>query len=338
MLNNDNEEVVEEHLISIIIPVYNVEDYINRCIESVINQSYKNLEIILVDDGSTDNSGKICDTYKLKDDRIIVLHKNNGGLSDARNKGLDISKGDFIGFVDGDDIIHKDMYKILLDQLLKNNADLSICRYKRFSDEDERAIINETRRNIYNDRLNNVKAKLSNNEYALNKCLSTKIFSVSACIKLYKKELFDEIRFPNYIEMEDWAIIVDLMLMAKQIVLVDEFLYYYYRRTNSIMNGNFKPSDLQLDSVFKRNLNLIDQYFPKLHNQAKTNLTSHYFYIIDKIIKSNVIDKYKNEFYGTLSKLRKEFWFIMIKSKHRFIRKLYYLYLLKKYRFNTMNI
>ena len=102
-----------EELISVIVPVYNVEKYVEKCVESIINQTYKNIEIILVDDGSTDNSGKIIDNISLKDNRIKVIHKENGGLSDARNAGLDICNGKYIGFVDSDDSIHKKMYEIL---------------------------------------------------------------------------------------------------------------------------------------------------------------------------------------------------------------------------------
>ena len=110
-----------EKLISVIVPVYNVEEYVEKCVLSIINQTYKNLEIILVDDGSTDNSGKICDEIAIKDNRIKVIHKKNGGLSDARNVGIDIAKGDYLGFVDSDDYIDPDMYSILL-----NNMNLSL--------------------------------------------------------------------------------------------------------------------------------------------------------------------------------------------------------------------
>ena len=120
---------MDNPLISIIIPVYNVEKYLAKCVESVINQTYKKIQIILIDDGSTDNSGKICDDFKLKDNRIEVIHKKNGGLSDARNAGLKIVKGDYIGFIDSDDYIEKDMYETLLCLLIENNADISIVSF-----------------------------------------------------------------------------------------------------------------------------------------------------------------------------------------------------------------
>lgn len=120
-----------EELISVIVPVYNVEKYVEKCVESIINQTYKNIEIILVDDGSTDNSGKIIDNISLKDNRIKVIHKENGGLSDARNAGLDICNGKYIGFVDSDDSIHKKMYEILYKNIKEYSANISICRIEK---------------------------------------------------------------------------------------------------------------------------------------------------------------------------------------------------------------
>ena len=117
-------------LISIIVPVYNVEQYLDDCLVSILNQTYKNLEIILIDDGSTDNSGKICDEYAKKDSRIIVFHKENGGVSSARNAGLRIAKGIYIGFVDPDDWIAEDMYEVLYLNAKKYDADVSVCKSK----------------------------------------------------------------------------------------------------------------------------------------------------------------------------------------------------------------
>ena len=117
----------QHQLISIIVPIYNVEDYLKRCIDSILGQTYKNLEVILVDDGSPDKCGKICEEYKLIDSRIKVIHKKNGGLSSARNNGLDIATGDFIGFVDSDDYIERNMYESLIEALNNNNADIATC-------------------------------------------------------------------------------------------------------------------------------------------------------------------------------------------------------------------
>ena len=113
-----------------IVPIYHVEKYLHRCIDSIIEQTYKNLEIILVDDGSGDACSGICDEYARKDTRIVVIHKENGGLSDARNKGIEIAKGEYLTFVDSDDYIHRDMYTILMEALIHTGSDLSMCSYK----------------------------------------------------------------------------------------------------------------------------------------------------------------------------------------------------------------
>ena len=120
-----------EPKISIIVPVYNVEQYLERCVESLINQTYKNIEIILVDDGATDNSGQLCDELAQRDPRIVVYHKVNGGLSDARNYGIDKASGDYIGFIDSDDFIDDDMYEVLLSNILEYNAFISFCRINK---------------------------------------------------------------------------------------------------------------------------------------------------------------------------------------------------------------
>lgn len=124
-------------MISTIIPVYNVDNYLPKCVDSIINQTYKNLEIILVDDGSLDRCPDICDEYAKKDKRIIVIHKKNGGLSDARNAGLEIAKGEYISFIDSDDYINEHMYEDMLSAIENVDADLCICGYDRVNDDGE---------------------------------------------------------------------------------------------------------------------------------------------------------------------------------------------------------
>ncbi|MBR1540013.1 MAG: glycosyltransferase [Clostridia bacterium] len=137
---------MEEELISIIVPVYKVEKYLDKCINSIVSQTYKNLEVILVDDGSPDSCGKMCDEWTQKDTRIKVIHKENGGLSDARNFGLDCAKGKYIQFVDSDDYIEKDMIEFLYKNLKENNADISICSNYMV---DEENVINVGTRKIF---------------------------------------------------------------------------------------------------------------------------------------------------------------------------------------------
>ena len=164
--------------ISVIVPVYNVEQYLERCVESIINQTYKNLEIILVDDGSTDNSGKLCDELAKKDNRIKVIHKENGGLSDARNRGIEEAAANIVGFIDSDDYIDKDMYEVLFENLKKTGANLSMCgHYDVFN-------------GIIPNQVENIEVKLLSPSQAIKMVMEAKILSVTAVNKLYKKDLF----------------------------------------------------------------------------------------------------------------------------------------------------
>lgn len=212
-------------LISVVVPIYNVEKYMVRCIDSIINQTYRNLEIILVDDGSLDNSGKICDEYKNKDDRIKVIHKKNGGLSDARNKGLDISNGKYILFIDSDDYIHKNMIEILYNNLISTNADISICKFKIIYDE-----INNENEDEFTNQIEVFDKKSVFQNFFNDKSLET----IVAWNKLYKKELFDTIRYPFGKIHEDEYVIHHLLYKTEKVVYTTAELYYYIKREGSI--------------------------------------------------------------------------------------------------------
>ena len=217
---------IEKEKISVIIPVYNVEKYLKRCLDSVINQTYKNLEVILVDDGSTDNSGKICDEYAEKDKRIIVIHKNNGGLSDARNKGLDICTGNYISFIDSDDWIEKNFYEFAIDNLDK--ADLLIFDYYLTTDKKKKFVKCLT------------KACYLTVEECLRELSKANIQSY-AWNKLYKKELFAFIRFPKGINYEDQAIMHLIVDKCSKIKYFNKAFYNYFQNQKSITHTiNYK--------------------------------------------------------------------------------------------------
>ena len=164
--------------VSIIIPVYNVEAYLDRCLKSIVNQTYENLEIIIVDDGSPDKCPFICDSWQLKDDRIIVIHKENGGLSSARNTGLDIATGDYICFVDSDDYISLDMIETMLDAALTYSVDVVTCGRIR--------VANSTEEEMYSL----PKGKLFTGEKAIKELFCGGAIEEAAWDKLYKKEIF----------------------------------------------------------------------------------------------------------------------------------------------------
>ena len=216
---------MKNDLISIIIPVYKVEKYLEKCIESVLKQTYTNLQIILVDDGSPDNCGKICDEYAKKDSRIEVIHKANGGLSDARNVGISKAKGRYIGFVDSDDYIKEDMYEILLNLIKKYDADVSICNLYDVIDENE-CIRNKENGIREYSRLDILK------EVLLDKNIQSYAWN-----KLYEKELFDEIKYPIGKKYEDIGTTFYVFEKCNKIVVTSEPEYYYLKRSDSLVNN-----------------------------------------------------------------------------------------------------
>lgn len=276
-------------LISIVVPIYNVEKYLNKCIESILNQTYKNLEIILVDDGSPDNSGKICDEYKKMDSRIIVVHKPNGGLSDARNAGIMLATGKYIGFVDSDDYIEPDMYEILYSNIKKYNANISICSYVDEYESGKMEISKHFDNKIVT--LNKMEA-LEN--LILEQNLTNHVWN-----KLFEKKLFDEICFPVGRKMEDVATTYKLVEKAN-IVVCDSYVgYHYIQRGDSIM-GNINEKLLQDNeqSVFEKN-EYIKKYYPELEKTVeieniKTYKILHYLAKLGKLDNILKSEKYKN--------------------------------------------
>lgn len=214
-------------LISIIVPIYKVDKYLEKCIETIINQTYKNLEIILVDDGSPDNCPQICDEYAKKDKRIVVIHQKNGGLSSARNAGLDIAKGEFIGFVDSDDYIENDMYETLFTAIKENNAQISICRFH---------IVNENGEFLHDTIKTDIKEEITilDKYEAMKEMLIDKNIRGYVWTKLFKKECFETLRFPEGKNYEDIAISIKCFENTDKIVYINKKKYYYLQRETSI--------------------------------------------------------------------------------------------------------
>lgn len=228
--------------ISIIVPFYNVEPFARRCIDSILNQTYKNLEIILIDDGSPDKCGEICDEYAKRDKRIKVVHQENKGLCSARNKGLSLATGEYIGFVDSDDWINEDMYEYLLDGLVKNEADISVCGYYRAVDGEELKENKVDRKYIFN------------NNQAIVNLVST--FKIRGFFwnKLFKKDIFNEIKFPEGIYYEGTYLMHIILGKINKIVVLPSAKYYYYYFKESATK--IKTPEKQLDYVN----NLIKRY------------------------------------------------------------------------------
>ncbi|PRR76504.1 glycosyltransferase [Clostridium thermopalmarium] len=272
-----------EPKISIIVPIYNVEKYINKCIDSILAQTFTDFELILVDDGSPDNCGKICDDYAKKDSRIKVIHKKNGGLSSARNAGLDIARGEYIGFIDSDDYIHEEFYETLMNLIIKYDADIAQCEFLRVYEEENT--------NVQNIRFHSNKTIITlNNIEALNNLYNEN--SVNAVVvwnKLYKKELFNEIRFPKEKIHEDEYTTYQLLFNAKRIVLTSEQMYYYLQRTNSIMGKGFNIKRLDaLEAYYGQVMFYNKKKLYDLENKAKIRFESLIRINMSRVLKSSV--------------------------------------------------
>lgn len=214
--------------VTVIVPVYNVEADLNRCVESLVGQTLKNIQIVLVDDGSTDASGKLCDTWASRDSRILVVHKQNGGLSSARNAGIEVAVGDHLGFVDSDDYVEPHMYETLLSGIIDEGATIATCgRYVHTGNfvKEEYA----TAEGVF---------RLTAAEAMKEVLLGNKI-DVSACDKLYSRELFDDIRYPEGRISEDAAIILQLLGRCDNVVQVGKCLYHYVFRAGSISKSTY---------------------------------------------------------------------------------------------------
>lgn len=238
-MTETRENQIMKPLVSVVVPIYNVEAYLQECVESILNQSYTNLEIILVDDESPDSCGEICERYKLLDSRVKVIHKKNGGLSDARNAGMRISTGELITFIDSDDYIAENFVAILFETIDRYDADIAVANMKRTSKRDEGGV----------KRCGEIIQ--FEGEEALIRMLYGNPFGTSACGKLFKKSLFDEIEFPVGKFSEDLFTIYKTILKSTKIVYVDfDGYFYYYRAEGSIVVSGFSEKHLEaLDAV-----------------------------------------------------------------------------------------
>ena len=282
-------------LISVIVPVYDVERYLCECIDSILTQSYRNLEVILVNDGSSDNSGNICDEYMKQDNRVKVIHKQNGGLSVARNAGIEIAKGELIHFIDSDDWIEADMLELLYNNLMEHNAEISCCGYYL-------SYINENINAFVCDEL-----LVFNSEQGLENSLLRNVPWISSCSKLYKKEIFETIRFPLSKRSEDIFIIAEVMSNANVIVYDITPKYYYRQRKNSISKQDAYNKDIMdFIEAYEHNLIVIREKYPKLIPLCEYRIIDSKFYVLSYIMS---FKKYKEipEYQALLSDLRRNY-------------------------------
>lgn len=279
--------------ISIIIPVYNAEKYLRKCIESILSQSFNDFELILVNDGSSDNSLDICKEYSKNDGRVRIICKENGGAASARNEGLNIAKGDYIAFIDADDFINKDMYKILYNMAIKNDADLVICEYLNIEEDEEKKYDEINNMNYYEKQYDNTEC--------LNLIYSDRNISmIVPWNKLYKKNIFENIRYPEGRICEDEFIAHRILHKCEKILYTNRCLYYYVQSSNSVMRKPFNRK--RLDSVYAFQDRM-------------------YFY--KKLGEKNLIYKSQITYYNNLFilyfKMEKEGW--KCKEEYKMVRK-----------------
>ena len=293
----------QDILISVIVPVYNVEAYLPRCVESILAQTYGNLEIILVDDGTKDASDKICDEYAAKDPRIKVIHKENGGLSSARNAGIDIARGEHLAFVDSDDWIEPETYETMLNLALKYDAKM-VCggRYDVDSVTGAKTVgLCPKKEEVISG------VEMLGRVFLWDQCDS------AAWDKLYHRSVFADIRYPHGLICEDVAIFYRLIALTDKVVLCDRPFYNYYHRENSITTA--KVSDKTFH--FQQHTDMIYPYVQKNHPEIEKQ--ARYFRVkalIHSVISVDISDqdtqkKYASQCETSRKELAKHIGFIL---------------------------
>jgi len=279
MENND--------LISIIIPVYKVEKYLKKCVDSILRQTYKNIEIILVDDGSPDECGKICDKYAKLDDRIKVIHKENGGLSDARNVGIAVSSGKYITFVDSDDYVELDYIEYLYDLIIKYNVNISFCKYTVIYQGKKTKIVS------------NSKSCKCTKEEALKEMLYAKDFEVSAWGKMYLRTHFDDVKYPKGKIFEDNDTTYKVVDKNENVALGYSAKYNYVMHNNSITKSEFTDKHMYLIEATDNMCDYLEKY-KELLSAIKRKRFSARISTLNRMINSSNRNKKEEK------KLRKE--------------------------------
>lgn len=277
--------------LSVIIPVYNVEKYLKKCIESVIKQTYKNLEIILIDDGSTDQSSIICDKYKKLDNRIRVIHKENGGISSARNMGIRMASADFITFVDSDDWIAVDIYEYAMDLQKKSNADIVQFAFEKVYSE------------VYDKKTSEIQCEEYNGKELI-PCIyqSNSLVSISPWAKIYRKGLFINNMFTENRIFEDTLLMPKLFFEAKKVLISNKTGYYYYQQNMNSVTKTYQSWQM-LDRIYAHQDN---RKFYKKNNLQEALLwcdTTYSFVLIDVLKKCKKSGAKKDSRYKDVKKM-----------------------------------
>lgn len=293
----------EKPLISVIVPVYKVEPYLSKCVDSILAQTYENLEIILVDDGSPDGCGTICDGYAARESRVQVIHKENGGLSSARNAGLEVAQGSYVAFVDSDDWLEPETYSWMMDMVREEKVKL-VCagRYNCISWTGERQVGLCPR----------TREVISGEELAKRIFLWDHVDS-AAWDKLYHRSLFDTIRYPIGVVSEDVPTTYRIALAAERVGMLDKPVYNYLHRPGSITTSAFSPKTLQPSEHTAKILEHVQKEYPDLVNYATYFHLRHLGYVCQtmEIAGKEVMNQYRDAYRDKRGQLWRFFPFIL---------------------------
>ena len=292
-------------MISVVVPVYKVEKYLNRCVDSILNQTYTDFELLLIDDGSPDNCGKLCDEYAKKDHRVFVIHQKNGGLSSARNTGIDWfyekNKSEYITFVDSDDWLHPEYLSVLMAGITENHVKISVCNYNRVTYE------------IPHKSYDNIKFELTSPEnFLVNHSWQYNY----AWGKLYHKSVFEDIRYPIGKIFEDTFTTYKVLHKCEKIAYTELQLYYYFQNDQGISHSPWKPSELVIFDAMQEQLNFYkEKGLQKAYDKEFELFVHHHAYQIVRI-KENKNDLKKNK--ATLKEIKKTLRNYLKENKDKF--------------------
>ena len=288
--------------ISVVIPVYNVEDYLHYAIDSLVNQTHKNFEFLLINDGSTDNSGKLCDKYAQEYDWIRVFHKENGGLSDARNYGVLKATNEWIFFLDPDDYIEPFTFELLTLIQEKYQADLISTKVQTTNEYEK----------YFAEQFNLESSQRVTKEEALELMLEDKVATVSACAKLYKKQILEMRPFPVGKIYEDFFVVAEHLRLAEQIVISPVVTYHYYRRPGSIVQSQFTDKRFDFFEAGEYNRNQIKQFYSGNSVEKALNLkiVQGSFHISEAAASTDT-----KALRNIVKKVRSFYWSIIFDSK-----------------------
>ena len=265
--------------ISVIVPIYNAEDYLLKSISAISCQTYKNLEIILIDDGSTDGSLKLCQEFAQKDDRIKVYTQKNKGVASARNKGISVATGDYIGFADCDDLVSFDMYEVLADLINKTGSQIVGCQYSKF--QKKPCFTKSDEYKIYGVE-EGIKALLKEE-------ISNFLWD-----KLFDRKLFGDLSFKNGIIYEDFDLLYKLLMKTNNITITSSILYGYYQRPGSYVHSNDEEKVLNYIEVYQRRYKYLNKCFSNLKEEIEASLIISIFIVFRNIVLSKNIKLLSN--------------------------------------------